>query len=50
VLFNHLNHNAKDKASATVYYNDIFTKVFEDATFLDVKGNKIMVSQKGVMK
>lgn len=44
LLFNHLAHNVSDITQAKAYFNDIFSKVFPDGSYLDVNKNMLMVS------
>ena len=47
LLFNHLAHNVNDISQAKNYFNDMFSKVFTDGTYLDVNKNMMMVSHAG---
>lgn len=44
ILFNHLAHNVSDITQAKAYFNDIFSKVFPEGSYLDVNKNMMMVS------
>jgi len=46
IIFNHLALYDKDVKTATTYYKEIFSPCFENPTFLKLKTNMMMVSDK----
>lgn len=50
LLYNCLYRNPDDKRATEAFYTETFQKVFPNATYLDVQGNWILVSDRGVVK
>ncbi len=46
LIFNHLYYYEKDKLKAETYYETVFRPFFEDAGYLDVHMNRMMISDK----
>jgi len=45
LIWNHLYHFEKDRKQADVFFNTKFKEIFENATFLQTRGNKMMLNK-----
>lgn len=50
LIFNHLYYYEKDKKKAQQYYDTVFSPFFAEAAYLDVHMNRMMISDKNVIK
>lgn len=50
LLFNRLSKTGVEKQDTDQYFNDIFLPVFPEATYVAVKGNRVLVSRRDVLR
>ena len=49
LMYNRLAFTSSDVENAKTYFQRIFSKVFTEATFLEVKGNWMLLNQKSIL-
>lgn len=50
LMYNRLAYNDRDITSSTAFYEDIFSEVFPDGTYLEVKGNWMLLNNRKSIK
>ena len=49
-MYNRLAFNKKDIAATKTFYENTFSKIFKAGTFLEVKGNWMLLDRKDLLK
>ncbi|MBC7884428.1 MAG: fused MFS/spermidine synthase [Saprospiraceae bacterium] len=50
IMFNHLSNTKSDMEAAAAYFENVFKQVFHEGVCLDVRGNRMMISDGRVIK